>query len=58
MPKLPKQNESEDTGKYRADKLPVILSEVQGANAYQRQTFSYNDYQRARRTDAEPITRR
>ena len=57
MPRLRQQNAGEDTERYGARKLSAVLSEVQTRNAYQRKTTEYVSYQRARRKDAEPITR-
>ena len=39
---------TKNTGRYRIDKFPVILSEVQAGNFNQYETWKYN-YQRARR---------
>ena len=58
MPCLRQQNANENTGRNGIKKLPAILSEVQERNANQCKTTEYVSYQRARRTDAEPVTRR
>ena len=58
MPHMSKQNKVKDTGRYRTEKLSPVLSEMQTGNPYKRTTNEYIRYQRARRTDAEPITRR
>ena len=39
------------------ENFPLFCPEVQTRNDHPSKTISYNSYQRARRTDAEPITR-
>ena len=58
MPRMSKQNEVKDTERYRTEKLSLVLSEMQTGNPYKCTTNEYIGYQRAGRTDAEPITRR
>ena len=58
MPHMSKKNKVKDTRRYRTEKLSPVLSEMQTGNPYKRTTNEYISYQRARRTDAEPITRR
>ena len=55
MPYLPKQNKVKDTERYRTEKLSPVLPEMQTGNPYQYTTNKCDGYQRARRTDAEPI---
>ena len=56
MPCLQKQNTVKSSYRHGIKKLSAILSEVQAWNACQHTTNAYFHYQRARRTDAEPIT--
>ena len=58
LPCMWQQNKIENTGRYRVKKLSSLLSEMQAGNANQRKTTKNHSYQRAGRTDAEPITRR
>ena len=58
LPCMWQQNKIENTGRYRVEKLSSLLSEMQAGNANQRKTSEYHSYQRAGRTDAEPIIRR
>ena len=51
-----KQDKSENPGRYGSWKLPVVLSEMQAWNTDCSSSTEYVRYQRARRTDAEPIT--
>ena len=51
-----KQDKSENPGRYGSWKLPVVLSELQAWNTDCSSSTEYVRYQRARRTDAEPIT--
>lgn len=53
---LQKQDKAKNTGRYRVEKLPSFLSKMQTGNTNPCKTIKYNCYQRARRTDAEPIT--
>jgi|GEM_PF-1972652 hypothetical protein len=53
---LQKQNTNKVTGRYGTAKLPSLLPEMQTGNSNQCETTEYHSYQRARRTDAEPIT--
>ena len=57
MPHLRQQNKGTDTRRYRAKEFPSVLPEVQASHPNQYYTIQNNSYQRARRTDAEPITR-
>ena len=52
---LQKQNTNKVTGRYGTAKLPSLLPEMQTGNSNQCETTEYHSYQRARRTDAEPI---
>ncbi len=56
LPNLQKENPDKDTERYRTSEFPSILSKMQTRNAYSYTTIQYISYQRARRTDAEPIT--
>lgn len=57
MPCLQEQNADKDTYRHSTRKLPIVLSEMQTGNTYQSKRITYDSYQRARRTDAEPIIR-
>ena len=50
------QNASTNTRRYSSWKLPVVLSQMQAWNIDLRTTTEYICYQRARRSDAEPVT--
>ena len=50
------QNASTNTRRYSSWKLPVVLSQMQAWNIDLRTTTKYICYQRARRSDAEPVT--
>ena len=56
MPYLWLQNQTKNQRWYSSWKLPVILPEMQAWNTDWSSSTEYIRYQRARRTDAEPIT--
>ena len=56
MPGVRQQNTPANTVRYRTDKLPSVLSQVQERVIDQCKTANGIGYQRARRFDAEPIT--
>ena len=56
LPLLRKQNKIANTGRYRIKEFSALLPEVQARNLNQCKTTKHYSYQRARRTDAEPIT--
>ena len=55
MPGLQKQDPDANTAGHDIDQLPVVLPEMQTGNTGECTGTEYNDYQRARRRDAEPI---
>ena len=58
LPYLQKQNLNENMGRYKTKELSAVLSEMQKRPPNLCKTTEDHSYQRARRTDAEPITRR
>lgn len=58
MPCLQEQDANKVAGRYGAQKLPVVLSEMQKGDANRCKATEYIRYQSAGRTDAEPITRK
>lgn len=52
---LQKQNTNKAAERYRIAKLSSFLPEMQTGNFSQCETTEYHSYQRARRTDAEPM---
>ena len=56
MPCLWVQNKIANKGRYGSWKLPAVLPEMQAWNTDWSSSTEYIRYQRARRTDAEPIT--
>ena len=57
LPCMQKQNTAQNPRRYRIKKFSVVLSQMQTGNLNSCHTIQYDSYQRARRTDAEPITR-
>ena len=53
---LQEQNKGENTIRYYNTELAAVLSEMQTRKFNWSKTPTYNSYQRARRTDAEPIS--
>ena len=56
LPNLRKQNTRQNSRGYHPKKLPSLLSQMQKWVSNWHWTISYNCYQSARRTAAEPIT--
>ena len=57
MPDMQLQNSNKTAARYRVKEIPSLLSQVQTRNLNQCKRTNHHNSQRARRTDAEPITR-